>query len=369
MPEQECKRAYGSTSSILEPNGNSEVTQDRDYEFSDIWAELQTERQFVNWGPEGAKKPRSPHWRPQDQLADHPLGRDASISDSRTWASFEVAVEATRHLEWDGIGFVFTSADDYFYIDLDHALDRSGRLQDWVPDLSPFEDCYIEVSPSGNGLHIIGLGHLDVPSHHELETLDETVDGQHREVRLETENRYTTLTGWRWGTAPKDDHHVNLTAWVEAVPDTIARFEVTAGGESWPPSADEYDGDNEIGITAFDLPSLSSYEAGVRSPHPYHGSRTKRNFRVFEDSGGEVAWCYRHGVALTPTHLLAMEYLDYEDCERVQDLTNKEVYEACEKGRNDGLPIPESESDYIDRSYPSGGLAGAATPSTEVDDS
>jgi primase-polymerase (primpol)-like protein len=59
------------------------------------------------------------------------------------------------------MGFVLTGGDRLMCIDLDHAL-IDGELRPWaraIVDRMP--RTYIEVSPSGSGLHIWGRGSLE----------------------------------------------------------------------------------------------------------------------------------------------------------------------------------------------------------------
>lgn len=82
-----------------------------------------------------------------------PSGRPASSTDPATWVPYNEAREASR----PGIGFVL-NGDGIVCVDLDHCLE-DGALTDWarrILDRTP--DTYVEVSPSGTGLHIWGHG-------------------------------------------------------------------------------------------------------------------------------------------------------------------------------------------------------------------
>ncbi|MER7794893.1 DNA primase [Streptomyces sp. NPDC097640] len=81
--------------------------------------------------------------------------RPASSTDPETWASYSAATRSTAGV---GLGFVLSSVDRLVCIDLDHAL-LEGELRPWarrIVDSVPAT--YIEVSPSGTGLHIWGFG-------------------------------------------------------------------------------------------------------------------------------------------------------------------------------------------------------------------
>lgn len=87
------------------------------------------------------------------------VGR-ASSTDLMTWRTFEEALEDVRKGRRDGIGFVFCSADPFCGIDLDDCRDpETGAVEAWAQKLiDPVQEGYVEVSPSGAGVHIIVEG-------------------------------------------------------------------------------------------------------------------------------------------------------------------------------------------------------------------
>ena len=87
------------------------------------------------------------------------VGR-ASSTDSRTWRAFEEAVQALKTGRYDGVGFVFSSGDPYVGIDLDDCRNpESGEISPWAEKiLSSVQEGYVEVSPSGTGIHVIVEG-------------------------------------------------------------------------------------------------------------------------------------------------------------------------------------------------------------------
>jgi putative DNA primase/helicase len=79
-----------------------------------------------------------------------------------TWATFEQALAAYEAGEppYDGIGFVFCNADPFVGIDLDDCFDpESGEVARWAQKIiNRVQEGYVEISPSGNGIHIIVEG-------------------------------------------------------------------------------------------------------------------------------------------------------------------------------------------------------------------
>ena len=81
--------------------------------------------------------------------------RPASSTDPTTWASYSAVCRSTAGV---GAGFVLGEADRLVCIDLDHAL-ADGELRPWARRIvDGLPETYIEISPSGTGLHIWGFG-------------------------------------------------------------------------------------------------------------------------------------------------------------------------------------------------------------------
>ena len=100
-----------------------------------------------------------------DGWTKHPYGVDtgrrASSTDSRTWSSFEEVLAAYEAGGYDGIGFVLSTGDPYYGVDLNGAVDReTGEVTVWAETVIEGLDGYTELSPSGTGIHIIVRGEL-----------------------------------------------------------------------------------------------------------------------------------------------------------------------------------------------------------------
>ncbi|OUO62073.1 hypothetical protein B5F74_02350 [Collinsella sp. An271] len=153
----------------------------RDY--SSVPAELRAERRWVCWRREtrGGKTTKLP--------VDARTGRMAKSTDPSTWASFEEALAAVGRWRCDGIGFVFCPDRAYTGLDLDHVL-TDGMLDPeyrWVVEQA---GTYTEVSPSGDGLHLIFRGSKP-------DWAQRSRKGQPggRVVELYDHDRYFTVTG------------------------------------------------------------------------------------------------------------------------------------------------------------------------------
>lgn len=85
-------------------------------------------------------------------------------NDESTWADFDTALAAIDEYQFDGLGFYFK--EPYFGIDIDgiqSEIERYKRDQHEDNIVSEFIEMmcsYAEISPSGNGIHIIVKGDL-----------------------------------------------------------------------------------------------------------------------------------------------------------------------------------------------------------------
>jgi predicted P-loop ATPase len=89
--------------------------------------------------------------------AHHPA-RHAKCNDPATWANFATALAAYQAGKGDGIGLCLLNSNLVAF-DLDDCRDaQSGTLAPAARDLIKRANSYVEVTPSGCGLRIIGLG-------------------------------------------------------------------------------------------------------------------------------------------------------------------------------------------------------------------
>lgn len=115
-------------------------------------------------------------------------GSLASSTDPASWSSFADA-SAVAAVNPVGLGFVL-NGDGIACIDLDHCL-TDGVLDSWAAKfLVNVPRTFVEVSPSGNGLHVWGFG---------------VVGAGRRRGNLEMydRGRYITVTGRVWNAAPR----------------------------------------------------------------------------------------------------------------------------------------------------------------------
>jgi RecA-family ATPase len=159
--------------------------------FHNLPEEIRAYSQWVVWryvirdGQKPTKVPRDPK-----------TGGPASVSDTRTWGTFDQACNAVHN--YDGIGFVFTEQDPFSGIDLDDTEgdEAALRVQQKI-----FEEMgsYAERSPSGKGLHIIVRGQIP--------------NGRRRgKIELYSSGRFFTMTGDVYNNAPIAERQVHVSA-------------------------------------------------------------------------------------------------------------------------------------------------------------
>lgn len=126
--------------------------------------------------------PRWVRWS-ADKVPLRVSGGNASSNDPSSWVSWEVASSSDVGV---GVGFVLSADDSIMCVDIDHCLDQRGRLLPWAAErLAGMPATYVEVSPSGSGLHVWGVGSV--------------VKGRRLDcVEIYADGRYITVTGKRF---------------------------------------------------------------------------------------------------------------------------------------------------------------------------
>lgn len=118
-------------------------------------------------------------------------GGVASSTDPSTWSTYSAAVASTAGV---GMGFVL-DGDGIACIDLDHALDDQGQPLPWAERiLEALPATFIEISRSGNGLHVFGLA--PAGRGRKVRRADGTA------VEWYTRGRFIAVTGRRFGSSP-----------------------------------------------------------------------------------------------------------------------------------------------------------------------
>jgi len=134
--------------------------------------ELTTLNRWVTW--------KAPKKEPRNHK-----GIKCRINHPEDWSTFEQVKTAYTNGIVDGIGFVFIADDDLVGIDLDGVRNpETGEMVTWAEDIIEKANSYTEISPSGEGIHIILRG----------EKPGDNCDNE-KGVEIYEKGRYFTVTG------------------------------------------------------------------------------------------------------------------------------------------------------------------------------
>ena len=123
--------------------------------------------------------------------------RHASSKDPHTWTMYAAAQAAVQDGAGDGVSFVLTENDELAAIDLDHCRDPdTGSIAAWAQIfLQRATGAYVEISPSGAGLHVWGTA-TGAALHRSFE-----LDNGGRVELFRRTNKVLTMTGHQLGAA------------------------------------------------------------------------------------------------------------------------------------------------------------------------
>lgn len=160
---------------------------------------LASERRWVAWRWEKRNGKRT---KPPICVRDDCPSRYARNNDPDTWAMLPEAIQAVESGGLDGIGLQLLDLNGFAAIDLDNVRDPSdGSILPWVQ--KQIEECasYVEITPSGRGLRILGQVSPQFPPTHTTERVHP--DGGKFEVYANTATgRFITVSGDRLPHSP-----------------------------------------------------------------------------------------------------------------------------------------------------------------------
>jgi len=139
---------------------------------------LSAYRQFILWVMANDKK----------MPIDYRTGGVGNAHDPAIWLSADEALQvAQAYGAGYGVGFVFTEADPFFFLDIDKCLQPDNSWSPLAMDLmGRLPGAAVEVSQSGRGLHVFGRG--TPPVGHSNKNIGLGIE-------LYTKERFVALTG------------------------------------------------------------------------------------------------------------------------------------------------------------------------------
>lgn len=168
--------------------------------YNNIPQELRELPHWVTWRSEtvpGRAKPAKVPFNPA-------TGAKAEPDNPKSWTAFDAAVWAASTGQYNGIGYVLSQDDPYTFIDLD-TYNNGADIERHKAIANAFSG-YAEISPSGQGLHLIVKG--SVP------------EGRRRNgIEIYSSKHYFTFTGnvYRPGPIVEQQNLVNQL-WAELAP-------------------------------------------------------------------------------------------------------------------------------------------------------
>ena len=197
-----------------------------------VAVELAARPQWLVWGyrpgeTEEKKYRKMPHYADGGRRA----GGQGSDEDRRRLVTLAVAVDAVSRGDFDGVGFAFLPGDGLIGIDLDGMIDpESGEVSERCANIIAACETYTEYSPSGKGVHIIGLGHIE-----------RSVKSNDIGVEMFCGSQFFTFTGrpWPGGVAAVQEIPARTLARLEKTIDEAKKARHGAPGaepESIPPA-------------------------------------------------------------------------------------------------------------------------------------
>ena len=165
---------------------------------------LAERRQWICWRLEPSSKGDRPNKTPYSPHAN----RRASSTDPGTWGTLAEAQAARKRYGYSGLGFVFTNGDDFVGVDIDHCRNKdTGALNETATAIIAKAATYVEISPSGEGLHLFFRGKIPEGGNKNSKT----------GVEMYAFGRYFTMTGNRLDGASMDiQKDGGVLAWIHA---------------------------------------------------------------------------------------------------------------------------------------------------------
>lgn len=179
-------------------------------DFSTVPDELRILRQWVMWRFDWNVKSGS--WA---KVPYQTNGQHAASDNPETWTTFDAVMLTYEQAKssWGGIGFMFSPDSRYVGVDVDECVtsgDGDLVLNAFAQRTMERLNTYTELSPSGTGIHCIGLAD-------KFDGMNRTYNGQ--KIEAYSWGRYFTFTGRSWDEKPRPIREItaDLTAIREAI--------------------------------------------------------------------------------------------------------------------------------------------------------
>lgn len=261
-------------------------------------------------------------------------GEFAKSNDKSTWSSYETAVNAEGV---DGIGFFFEPP--YLGIDIDdidddlHRFKQGDKLDNIVSEFNEAFKSYTEVSPSGNGLHIIVKG---------------KIPGSRRRkgnIEMYDSGRFFTMTGKTIGKykyVTEVSEQVFKTIYEKYLPDNTVKYPTTNNYQQNIHNLSEIDVINEIykskQAKLFDDLMKGNYE-------PYYTSHSEADMAL---ANILAFWCARDYSQMDSIFRQSNLYRDKWDEKRKNSTYGEQtLFKAINEANNIYTPKQQTEDNPL----------------------
>lgn len=261
-------------------------------------------------------------------------GEFAKSNDKSTWSSYETAVNAEGV---DGIGFFFEPP--YLGIDIDdidddlHRFKQGDKLDNIVSEFNEAFKSYTEVSPSGNGLHIIVKG---------------KIPGSRRRkgnIEMYDSGRFFTMTGKNIGKykdVTEVSEQVFKTIYNKYLPDNTVKYPTTNNYQQNIHNLSEIDVINEIykskQAKLFDDLMKGNYE-------PYYTSHSEADMAL---ANILAFWCARDYSQMDSIFRQSNLYRDKWDEKRKNSTYGEQtLFKAINEANNIYTPKQQTEDNPL----------------------
>lgn len=261
-------------------------------------------------------------------------GEFAKSNDKSTWCSYETAVNTEGV---DGIGFFFEPP--YLGIDIDdidddlHRFKQGDKLDNIVSEFNEAFKSYTEVSPSGNGLHIIVKG---------------KIPGSRRRkgnIEMYDSGRFFTMTGktiGKYKDVTEVSEQVFKTIYEKYLPDNTVKYPTTNNYQQNIHNLSEIDVINEIykskQAKLFDDLMKGNYE-------PYYTSHSEADMAL---ANILAFWCARDYSQMDSIFRQSNLYRDKWDEKRKNSTYGEQtLFKAINEANNIYTPKQQTEDNPL----------------------